>query len=78
MGNQCQNLTEVKYSELLKLLQKIEELFDWNTWHLGNRSNRLRIIRGCEANMFDAIFGTKGTLVNFEKGDLMFSPVRSP
>ena len=37
MKNQCQNLTEVKCNELLKLLQKIEELFDetlvtWTTY----------------------------------------------
>ena len=28
MENQCQHLTEVKYNELLKLLQNFEELFD--------------------------------------------------
>ena len=34
MKNQCQHLIEVQRNELLKLLQKIEELFDWTigTW----------------------------------------------
>ena len=37
MKNQCQNLTETKHNELLKLLQKLEELFDetlgtWETY----------------------------------------------
>ena len=34
MKNQCQNLTETQRNELIKLLQKIEELFNktLGTW----------------------------------------------
>ena len=34
MENQCQNLTETQHNELLKLLQKSEDLFDGTlgTW----------------------------------------------
>ena len=40
MENQCQHLTEAQRNELLKLLQKIEELFDgalvtWKTDPVG-------------------------------------------
>ena len=40
MKYQCQNLTETKRNELLKLLQKSKS-FLWDIWHLENRSSML-------------------------------------
>ena len=66
MENQFQHLTMTQRNELLKLLHKFED-FQLNTWHLENRSSRLRVKIGREANLIATISITKGTQGNVFK-----------
>ena len=61
MKNQCQHLTETQHNELLKLLQKVEELFGGKLGTLKNKSVDFKLKRGCEADMFNTIYITEGT-----------------
>ena len=45
MENQCQNLTMTQRNKLLKLLQKIEELFDGTLGTLKQIPARLKVKR---------------------------------
>ena len=43
--NQCQHLTEIKHNELLKVIQKIEDLFDGTlgTWKIDLVGLKIKI-----------------------------------
>ena len=60
MKNQWQHLTETQRNELLKLLQRSEELFygTFGTWKTDPLEFKLKIYK---ADMFDTISSTKGT-----------------
>ena len=67
MENQCQHLIMTQRNELLKLLQKSKELLDGTlvSWKI---SIRIRVKRGCEANLLATIPSTKGKQGNVQKG----------
>ena len=68
METQCQYLTKTQRNGLLEILQTFKGLFDRTLGTWKNRSIRLLIKRGCEANMFATIPSTKVTRGNVHKG----------
>ena len=62
MKNQFQHLTLLECNELLKLLQKTEELFD-GTLGTCKTSSIFQTKRKCGADMFNTISSNKGTQI---------------
>ena len=64
METQRQNLTMTQRNELLKLLQKFEDMFDGT---LGTWKTDPVVEIGCKANLLATISSTKGTRINVLK-----------